>query len=210
MSGKLRSASMPAATVLIPTHDHAGPLRHSVGSVLRQTISDLELFIVGDGMSEATRAVAQDLAAGDGRVRLFDFPKGERKGERHRHQALKQASGRIVAYLGDDDLWMPHHLETLDALLRDADFANTMHVGLDGEGRMFRLAGDLAHPMAAFLYTVSCMHCMSVSLGNGGPGLGAMWGKELALKMLKEAGFGRVRVESLPHDMLNFYYVATP
>jgi hypothetical protein len=54
------------------------------------------------------------------------------------------------------------------------------------------------------------MHCMSVSLASGGPGLGAMWGKEKALEMLRDAGFGQVRVESLAHDPLNFYYIASP
>lgn len=54
------------------------------------------------------------------------------------------------------------------------------------------------------------MHCMSVSLANGGPGLGAMWGKETALRMLEEAGFQEVRVEQLPHDPMNFYFLASP
>lgn len=68
---------------------------------------------------------------------------------------------------------------------------------------------DQKHPLGPFLYTVSCMHCMSVSLAAGGPGLGAMWGKEKALEMLKQAGFRNVRVESLPHDPINYYYIAT-
>src|SRR5260221_3982408 len=133
-----------AATVLMPTHNHVETLRYSVRSVLWQTLSDLELFVVGDGIGDATRAMIVELAAGDGRLRLFDFPKGERKGERHRHEALKVARGRIVAYLGDDDLWMPHHLETLDALLCDVEFANTVHIGMDEAGRVFWLASDLA------------------------------------------------------------------
>lgn len=70
------------------------------------------------------------------------------------------------------------------------------------------LAGNRKHPLGPMLYTISCMHCMSVSLANGGPGLGAAWGQELALEMLAAAGFADVRVERLPHDMLNSYYVA--
>ncbi|RIK75897.1 MAG: transcriptional regulator [Planctomycetota bacterium] len=70
--------------------------------------------------------------------------------------------------------------------------------------------GNLDHPVGPFIYTISCMHCMSVSLAGGGPGLGAAWGKELALEMLAEAGFARVSVEQLPHDVLNYYYVAWP
>jgi 2-polyprenyl-3-methyl-5-hydroxy-6-metoxy-1,4-benzoquinol methylase len=66
---------------------------------------------------------------------------------------------------------------------------------------------DRGLPLATFCYAISCMHCMSVSLANGGPGLGAMWGKEIALEMLDAAGFKNVRVETLPHDMINYYYV---
>jgi hypothetical protein len=72
------------------------------------------------------------------------------------------------------------------------------------------LAGDLKHPLGPFLYGVSCMHCMSVSLAYGGPGLGAMWGRERAESMLRAAGFGAVTVKELPHDPINYYYVAYP
>jgi len=71
-----------------------------------------------------------------------------------------------------------------------------------------KLADNLSQPLAPFMYTISCMHCMSVSLAAGGPGLGAMWGRELALEMLAAAGFAGVRVEELPHDPINYYYVA--
>ena len=68
---------------------------------------------------------------------------------------------------------------------------------------------NMDHPVAPMLYTISCMHCMSVSLANGGPGLGAVWGRQKALEMLDEAGFDNVRVEQLDHDFQNFYYIAT-
>jgi hypothetical protein len=71
-----------------------------------------------------------------------------------------------------------------------------------------RLEANRDHPLGTFLYTISCFHCMSVALVNGGAGLGAVWGKELALTMLREAGFGQVRVEQLPHDIINYYYIA--
>jgi SAM-dependent methyltransferase len=71
-----------------------------------------------------------------------------------------------------------------------------------------RLADNLSHPLGPFNYTISCMHSMSVSLAAGGPGLGAMWGREQAVDMLTAAGFEDVRVDVLPHDPLNYYYVA--
>jgi hypothetical protein len=67
---------------------------------------------------------------------------------------------------------------------------------------------DIGHPAGTFLYTISCMHCMTVSLAEGGAGLGAMWGREVALRMLGEAGFRDIEVKQLPHDVLNDYYVS--
>lgn len=67
---------------------------------------------------------------------------------------------------------------------------------------------NLAHPLGPFLYTVSLLHCMPVSLAQGGDGLGTMWGREQALRMLREAGFGKITVQQLPHDVMNDYYVA--
>ncbi len=66
---------------------------------------------------------------------------------------------------------------------------------------------NLDHPFGPLLYTVSCMHCMTVSLAQNGDGLGTMWGKELAIQMLAEAGFTDVAVHQLPHDPVNYYYV---
>ena len=73
-----------------------------------------------------------------------------------------------------------------------------------------RLEKNFDHPLAPLLYAVSCMHCMTVSLAEGGEGLGTMWGRELALEMLEEAGFGNVDVEALEGDIQNYYYVARP
>lgn len=66
---------------------------------------------------------------------------------------------------------------------------------------------NLDHPVAPFLYTISTMHCMTVSLAHNGCGLGTCWGEELALKMFEEAGFNCVAVHTLDHDIMNNYYV---
>lgn len=71
-----------------------------------------------------------------------------------------------------------------------------------------QVENNINHPLGPLLYTISLMHCMSVSLAAGGPGLGAMWGKEKALQMLADAGFQQVVVHSLPHDIQNYYYIA--
>ncbi len=66
------------------------------------------------------------------------------------------------------------------------------------------------HPFGTMIYTISCMHCMTVSLAQGGEGLGAMWGRETAERYMREAGFGTVEVHELPHDPMNYYYVMRP
>jgi hypothetical protein len=66
---------------------------------------------------------------------------------------------------------------------------------------------NIGRPLSPLVYTISCMHCMTVSLASGGAGLGAAWGEELATTMLRDAGFRHVAVSTLPHDILNSYYV---
>ena len=66
---------------------------------------------------------------------------------------------------------------------------------------------NIGHPIGTFLYTVSCMHCMTVSLANGGEGLGAMWGEEKTREYLGLAGFPTVETHELAHDIQNNWYV---
>ena len=72
-----------------------------------------------------------------------------------------------------------------------------------------QVEGNLDHPVAPFLYTISTMHCMTVSLAHDGCGLGTCWGEELAVKMLKEADFSNVEIKTLDHDIMNNYYICT-
>ena len=68
---------------------------------------------------------------------------------------------------------------------------------------------NMEFPLAPMMYTISCMHCMTVSLALDGAGLGAMWGEQKAREMLTEAGFTHVDVKRIEDDLFNSYYVAT-
>lgn len=74
-----------------------------------------------------------------------------------------------------------------------------------------RASSDLernrSHPMGPYLYGMSVLHCMTVSLAAGGAGLGTAWGEELATSMLQDAGFDSVELHHLPTDVANTYYV---
>jgi SAM-dependent methyltransferase len=71
------------------------------------------------------------------------------------------------------------------------------------------LARNLDHPLGPFLYSISTMHCMTVSLSLDGDGLGTVWGEELAQEMLRAAGFERVEVTYVEDDLFNTYYLAS-
>jgi len=66
---------------------------------------------------------------------------------------------------------------------------------------------DREHPLGPLLYTISIMHCTPVSLGQGGEGLGTMWGREVARDYFTRAGFDSIEVHQLAHDIQNDYWV---
>jgi len=95
-------------------------------------------------------------------------------------QVLKAIAGALA----DDGLF----------LMQDITGSSYVHKNLD-------------QPLAPTIYTISCLHCMTVSLAQDGKGLGAAWGEELATQMLAEAGFANVEVKRLEHDIMNNYYI---
>ena len=70
-----------------------------------------------------------------------------------------------------------------------------------------RVTGNIDHPLGTLLYAVSCLHCMTVSLAQGGEGLGAMWGEERTREYLRAAGFTSIEVHQLRHDIQNNWYI---
>jgi Glycosyl transferase family 2 len=125
---------MPVATVVLPTHDHGPLLRLSLRTVQEQTVEDLEIFVIGDGVPDETRELIAEIGRGDPRIRFFDNPKGPRNGEIHRAAALAEARGEIVCYQSDDDLWCPDHVAELRDLLTAADFAHTVALSVAPDG----------------------------------------------------------------------------
>jgi 2-polyprenyl-3-methyl-5-hydroxy-6-metoxy-1,4-benzoquinol methylase len=70
-----------------------------------------------------------------------------------------------------------------------------------------RLEENTSNPLTPYLYSVSVMHCMQVSLAHGGAGLGTCWGEQLARQMLAEAGFTSVETFEPRLDVTNLVYV---
>jgi glycosyltransferase involved in cell wall biosynthesis len=89
--------------------------------VLRQTFRDFELLVIGDGCTDDSEAVVRSI--GDPRVRWINLPENTRHQSGPNNEGLRQAQGEVIAYLGHDDLWLPHHLashvEALDSTAGD-------------------------------------------------------------------------------------------
>ena len=137
---------MTDATILIPTHRHAAFLPYAIESALDQSEVTLELFVLGDGVEDATRGVVARFSD-DPRVRFFDLPKGARLGEAHRRGVLDEASGCIVAYLADDDLLLPGHVSNMLRLLGDADFAHPVSARFEADGSLQYFPWNYGRPI---------------------------------------------------------------
>lgn len=133
-------------TVLLPVHRSPELLLFSIDSVLSQTITSFELFIICDGAPQSTFAYAYALMEKDSRVRVFDFPKGERHGEAYRHTVLMQARGEYVAQIADDDIWFPNHLDEMKKLLQRVDFGNLTHTFIVKENEIAIFLENLSDP----------------------------------------------------------------
>jgi len=148
------------ATILIPTHRHAELLPYAMRSALAQEGVEIEIFVIGDGVEDDTRHALTPFLA-DPRVRFFDLPKGERHGERLRHEALQDSASPIVCYLSDDDLLLPGHVAQMRELLEEADLAHDLPVNVWPDGSLRYNAFDLARSEFVEL----------LAAGRGGGGL---------------------------------------
>lgn len=191
------------------------PLVPGLDERLRDGISVLD---VGCGSGRALNLLAKTYPAS--RFTGYDFS-SEAIGRAKKDAAATQLDNahfqvKDVAMLEEENAY--DLITAFDAIhdqARPAEvlrgIANTLKP--DGIFLMQEIAGssfvqnNLSHPLGPFCYTISCMHCMTVSLAQGGDGLGAMWGEEKARAMLNDAGLHPTQVSCLPHDILNIYYV---
>lgn len=132
--------------VIVPTYRHPSTLDLAVGSALRQTVEDLDVVIIGDGVEDDTRDVVADLQRTDRRVHFVDRPKGPSRNEESRDEVIRASDTWAVTYLGDDDLLLPDHVEVMLQLLDDHDFAHPRPIFLDADERVWTMPSDLSDP----------------------------------------------------------------
>jgi glycosyltransferase involved in cell wall biosynthesis len=97
----------PLVSVILPTYNSAGGLSKSVSSILRQTYADLELLIVDDGSTDATR----DVLAGftDPRITVIRHPENYGVARAY-NTGVDAARGSFIGFIGSSDEWLPEKL----------------------------------------------------------------------------------------------------
>lgn len=138
----------PAVSVVVPTCDRPDLLGRSVASILTQTFDDFEVIIVDDG----THRPVPDGMFDDPRVRII--PSGGAHGPGPaRNRGIDAARGEYVAFLDDDDLWLPQKLEaSVDALLENPDAGVVFHATGRPGGAIDRGPGQHLHAHPAQMF----------------------------------------------------------
>jgi glycosyltransferase involved in cell wall biosynthesis len=125
-------------SVIVPVHNGARYIGATLDSALQQTYRDLEVIVVDDGSSDGTRAVVEERAARDPRLRLIVQANGGVAAARNR--ALAAARGRFIAPLDADDVWEPTKIERQVRRMHEAGeetgLVYTWWVWIDPEGAL--------------------------------------------------------------------------
>jgi 2-polyprenyl-3-methyl-5-hydroxy-6-metoxy-1,4-benzoquinol methylase len=204
-------------TVVAALADHILPL---VPGLTDRLEAGIDVLDVGCGSGRALNLMARMFP--DSRFVGYDF--SEEAIAHARAEAQEHGTSNVRFEVKDaaklDEKERYDLITTFDAIHDQAEPAAVLKgiadaLKEDGVYLMQDIAGsshvhhNLDHPIGPLLYTISTMHCMTVSLAQGGEGLGTMWGQEKAQEMLKEAGFKKVEIKQLPHDIFNNYFIIT-
>jgi glycosyltransferase involved in cell wall biosynthesis len=153
----------PRVTVIIPTYNWSTVLPYSIGSVLGQTFRDFELLVIGDGCTDESEQVVNAIA--DPRVRWINLHPGTGHQFGPNNEGLRQARGELIAYLGHDDLWLPHHLEVgVRAIDDGTDLTHSVLLAVDARDR----AKAMVPVRAGWIPPTAVMHRRAVTEAVGG------------------------------------------
>lgn len=156
---------MPEISVVIPCYNRAALIGRAVESVRAQNFADLEIVIVDDGSKDDSVSVIERLAADEPRIRLVRHPRN--RGEAAaRNTGMREARGRLIAFLDSDDSWLEGKLERTCKAMADPDVAAVVTGNIvvmpDGD-RMYDDAWHFHEPI-----TVRTLLVKGCSIGLGG------------------------------------------
>ena len=117
---------MPKVTVIMAAYNCSHTLNCAVRSVCNQTYTDFEAWVIGDCCTDDSEQVVASFE--DERFHWINLPQRVGSQSGPNNEGLRRGSGEYIAYLGQDDLWFPWHLQSLVATIEEtnADFAHAV------------------------------------------------------------------------------------
>ncbi len=111
-----RTKRSPLISVIMPTYNNATYLEESIGSVLGQTVGDLELLVIDDCSTDTTSALLDTID--DSRLRVLVMPENSGPAK-CRNAGLDAATGRYIALMDSDDISLPERFAVQHAFMEE-------------------------------------------------------------------------------------------
>ncbi|MDB5550611.1 MAG: putative glycosyltransferase YibD [Rhizobium sp.] len=106
----------PEFSVIIPVYNRTDLLKRAMGSVLYQEFVDLEVLVIDDGSVDDIKSIVDSFSD----IRIHYHRQSNQGASAARNAGIDRATGTYVAFLDSDDVFLPHHLAVMHAMLRNA------------------------------------------------------------------------------------------
>ncbi len=111
----------PLVSIVIPAYNAAKYISETIGSVLNQSYQEFEIIVVDDASTDNTLQVVRGLAAKDNRIKLIELPHSGNPAV-PRNRGVKESTGKYIAFLDADDIWVRSKLkDQIHALQRNSE-----------------------------------------------------------------------------------------
>jgi glycosyltransferase involved in cell wall biosynthesis len=107
----MSTSETPTVSAVIATYNKSAALRCAIESVLWQTFTDFELWVIGDCCTDDSEQITKSF--GDPRVKWHNLAENSGYASAPNNEGIRRAKGKYIAYLNHDDLWLPNHLQVL-------------------------------------------------------------------------------------------------
>ncbi|MEZ8833789.1 glycosyltransferase family 2 protein [Vibrio cyclitrophicus] len=123
-------------SIIMPAYNAGKFISESINSVLSQTYTDWQLIIIDDNSSDDTYEIVRNYLKKDSRICLLKNESDKKGAYQARNIGLESATGRYIAFLDSDDLWLPEKLKIqIDAMVRSASVAShSSYIRIDEVG----------------------------------------------------------------------------
>jgi glycosyltransferase involved in cell wall biosynthesis len=137
---------MATVSVIIPAYNHAAFLTETIEGVLNQMWRDYEVIMVDDGSRDETPQVAAQFGSA-----IYYIRQANQGMATTRNNGIRRASGEIISFLDDDDVWHPDYLSTVVSHFQEDPSLAALHTGfvLTGDRRGFDYPGASSRTVPA-------------------------------------------------------------